>query len=646
MITPESIQQVISRSDIVEVIGQFVSLKKRGANYIANCPFHNEKSPSFNVNPTRGIFKCFGCGKGGDVVSFVEEYEKFSFVEAIRWLAGYYQIELVETEAKEEHKLQAQTEESLRIVNEFAARYFQDILEHDEEGQLIGGGYFKERGLLPGTIAHFRLGYCPDKWDAFAHEALAKGHSLALLEKAGLVKLRDGKPYDAYRGRVVFPIFSATGKILGFGARILKKTDRAPKYVNSPENELYNKSKILYGLYQSKQSIGQQDECLLVEGYTDVLSLYQGGVTHVVASSGTSLTEGQLKLIGNLTRNLTILYDGDAAGTKAALRGLDMAVSEGFNVKLVSLPDGEDPDSYMQGVGPDAFRAYIQNHKRDIIDFRLDLGLKEAEGDPIKKSHLVNEIAETISKINKAEDFALRQYYLKESAKRLEVDEEGMVALVNKLLRERIQKDQRQEERRLSQSESDPENAGQPIAEAPAAHEEQGGSGKDYSDEWQLLKVLLEYGPKPYKESETVANHFFETIDIELLEHPISKQIVHDYYRYWSENQQLPDLRYFSSHIDKGIRQKVADLLQPGYSVSPNWMQMYKIEVNHGEELYESDIESTFAYFELKLLRKLVAENMEHLQKETDPQRTMLLLRTHQSLKSREKELMTIVIVK
>lgn len=648
MIAPESIQQVINRSDIVDVIGQFVKLRKRGTNYIANCPFHNEKSPSFNVNPAKGIFKCFGCGKGGDVVSFVEEYEKFSFVEAIRWLANYYQIELNETEAPEEYKQQQQIEESLRIVNEFAVQYFQDVLLQNEEGRLIGGSYFKERGFRDNIIEQFRLGYSLDRWDAFVTEAVAKGYSLELLEKAGLVKLRDGKPYDNYRGRVIFPIFSATGRILGFGARILKKVDNAPKYVNSPENELYVKNKVLYGLYQSRQSIAKQNECYLVEGYTDVISLHQGGVTNVVSSSGTSLTEGQLKLIGNLTRNLTILYDGDAAGIKAAMRGLDMALAESFNVKLVLLPDGEDPDSFIQKSGATAFAEYVDRNRRDVIGFRLEVGLKDVGNDPIKKSQLVNEIAETISKINKTEDFSLQQFYIRESANQLQIDEEGLINLVNKFIRDRLQQESRHKERQEEQQQQDELMAMIAMESDPDA----AASGtvdlvhNEHIEEWQLLRVLLEYGHKPYKEESSVAKFFFETIDIELMENPLAKRMLNEYYTYWTTEHRIPDHTYFSNHADKVIKQKTADILHSAFTPSHNWNDLHRIEVLHGEDIYESDIASTFAYFEMKLIRRLLNENMKQMQQEQDVQKVMTLLKAHQSLKAREKELMTIVIIR
>jgi DNA primase len=646
MLTPESVQQVINRADIVEIIGQFLKLRKRGINYIANCPFHNEKTPSFNINPSKGIFKCFGCGKGGDVVTFIEEYEKFSFTEAIRWLARFYHIELQETETSDEYKAHQLVEESLRIVNEFAAQYFEDILHNDEEGQLIGRSYFVERGFSKETIKKFRLGYSPDRWDAFLTAALAKGYSKELMEKAGLIKSRDGKTYDSYKGRVIFPIFSNTGRILGFGARILKKNEHAPKYVNSPENELYVKNKVLYGLYQSRQSISKLDECYLVEGYTDVISLHQAGVTNVVASSGTSLTEGQLKLIGNLTRNLTILYDGDAAGVKAALRGLDMALAESFNVKLVLLPEGEDPDSYVQQLGAEQFYDYIQKNKQDVISFRLEIGLKEAGSDPKKKSQLVNEIAETISKINKAEDFSLQQYYIKDSSTRLQIEEAGMISLVNKFIRERLQAEQRLKQREQEKQLEDEMMYASLMQGEPVEYTSQDYFQKDYKEEWQLVRMLIEYGDKPYDENETVAQMFFETIEIDVLENPMARKFTELYWRYWQEHQELPKTTFFTNHPDKEIRSKAADLLHSGFEPSHNWHDKFKIEIAYGEANYKAEVDSSFAYFELKMLRKLLHENIKQIEANPPKEQLLVLIKSHQALKHRERELMNIVIIK
>jgi DNA primase len=386
MIAQNSIQEVMNRADILEVLGQFVRLKKRGANHIANCPFHNEKTPSFYVSGAKGIYKCFGCGKGGNVVTFIQEHEKLTYPESIRWLADYYKIELEESEKTPEQQQQQLAEESLRILNEWAAQYFSDTLLNTEEGQAIGLSYFKQRGYKKDIIDKFRLGYNPEEGHNVFKAGTKKGYSPDLLEKAGLVKNRNGQYYDVYRGRVIFPIQSMTGRVLGFGARILKSNEKAPKYINTPENELYNKSRILYGMYQSRQAISKLDECFLVEGYTDVISLHMGGVENVVASSGTSLTEDQLRAIGHLTRNLTILYDGDAAGVKAALRGLDMALGQSFNVQLVLLPEGEDPDSFIQKSGAARFHEYVKANKQDVIGFRMEVGMRDVGNDPVKST--------------------------------------------------------------------------------------------------------------------------------------------------------------------------------------------------------------------------------------------------------------------
>ena len=645
MISGASIQQVISRADITEVIGQFVKLRRRGANYIANCPFHNEKTPSFNVNPAKGIYKCFGCGKGGDVVSFIEEYEKFSFTEAIRWLAKFYQIELEETESSEAYKQQQQIEESLRIVNEFAASYFESVLHDDEEGKIIGGGYFKERGFRDETIRKFRLGYCHDQWDTFTQAALAKGYHPDILLRAGLIKSRNGRYYDTYRGRVMFPVFSATGRIVGFGARILKKTEHAPKYLNTPENELYIKNKILYGLFQSRQSIHQADECLLVEGYTDVIALHQAGITNVVASSGTSLTEGQLKLIGNLSKNLTILYDGDAAGIKAALRGLDMALSESFNVNLVLLPNGEDPDSFVQKNGANSFKEYILQNKRDVISFRLEVGLQEVGNDPVKKSKLVNEIAETLSKISKAEDFSLQQHYIRQSALQLDIEEEGLIHLVNKHIREQAAQAQRNREREKTAS-----TDALPDAISPTLPESVSDidslQGNKNQEEWQLIRLLLTYGDKPFGEASTVAETIFDRIDMDILEDKLARQIAHEFQQYKTTHGVFPNPKYFSNHVDKTIREKVAGLLIDTVEPSPNWLEMYKIEIIYGEKNYTAEVESSLAYFELRTIRKLLQHNLENIAKAKDPTQIAILMKAHQTLKEREKDLLQVVIVK
>src|SRR3984957_5752302 len=440
MISQQTIQQILSRIDIIEIVGGFVKLKKRGANYLGLCPFHNEKTPSFTVSPAKEIYKCFGCGRSGNTISFLMELEKYSYAEALRWLAARYNVEVEEKELSPELRQQLQTADSLYIINGFALKFFAETLFGSEEGQDIGLSYLKERGFNEDIIRKFQIGYNSEQRDAFARAAVAAQYNPEYLQKTGLVALRDDKLVDNYRGRIIFPVHNQTGKVIGFGARIIKSNDRAPKYINTPENEIYVKSKILYGSWLARQAIDKQNECLLVEGYTDVISLHQAGIENVVASGGTSLTIDQLRLIRKYTNHLTIIYDGDGAGVKAALRGLDMALEESLDVKLVLIPDKEDPDSYVRKLGAAAFRDFVAANKKDFILFQLEVALKDAAGDSNKKAELINQMAETISRINKAEDFTRQEDYIRQVAEILRIEEAGLHTLVNKFIRDRVTK--------------------------------------------------------------------------------------------------------------------------------------------------------------------------------------------------------------
>jgi DNA primase len=641
MITPGSIQEVMNRADIVDVLGQFIRLKKRGASYIANCPFHNEKTPSFNVSPAKGIYKCFGCGKAGDVITFIQEHEKLTYPESIRWLADYYKIALEETERTPEQQQQQLAGESLRIVNEFAASYFSDTLLNTEEGQLVGLSYFKQRGFRKEIIDRFRLGYNPDKGDVFYKEAISKGYNADMLERAGLAKNRNGSYYDVYRGRVIFPIQNMTGRILGFGARILKTNEKAPKYINTPENELYIKSKVLYGMYQSRQAIGKHDECLLVEGYTDVISLHQSGVENVVSSSGTSLTEDQLRIIAQLTKNLTILYDGDAAGIKAALRGLDMALSQSFNVQLVLLPEGEDPDSFVQKSGATRFNEYISEHKQDVISFRLQVGLGEAGTDPVKKSKLVNEIAESISRINKTEDFALQSHYTRLAAQKLNVDEAGLVNLINKFIRDHIETEQRHTRR----TQGVPEDT--PAMPAPEQIPTEGdptlpGSqpNADEEQEWQLIRVLIDYGAMAYEGYDSVARLIEERVEPELLKNEMTKSLFVGYMQLLNNTGIAPDAQFYIRHPDADIRSKMASLLHPRQAISGRWNEKYNIVSPDEHSLYQNDVESTLSYFELKKILFIQNKLISKLTTEDDPLKQQVIMERYMSLRKAEKEIL------
>lgn len=631
MIAPSSVQAVMDRADIIDVVGQFVRLKKRGANHIANCPFHNEKTPSFYVSAAKGIYKCFGCGKGGNSVTFLQDHEKLTYPEAIKWLADYYKIEIEETEKTPEQQQQQLIEDSLRVINEFAATYFNDTLLNDEEGQAVGLSYFKQRGYRKETIEKFRLGYCPEGYDTFAKYAIDKGYKAEILERAGLIRNRNDKYYDIYHGRVIFPIQAMTGRVLGFGARILKKNEKAPKYINSPENELYNKSRILYGMYQSRQAISKQDECFLVEGYTDVISLHQGGVENVVSSSGTSLTEGQLRLIGQLTKNLTILYDGDAAGVKAALRGLDLALEHSFNVQLVLLPEGADPDSFIQEKGTSEFHAYVKEKKKDVIGFRLEVGMQEVGNDPVKKSKLVNEIAESIARINKAEDFALQDHYIKLASNALDVDVAGMVTLVNKNIREKLEQDKKQRAK------------GEAAAPAPEEYlpvEEIQDTKGDEDQEWELIRILLEHGGKAYEEYDDVASLVHERVDPDLIEDTMARTIYDSFFAHWMQNGTLPTTAFFNNMEDAKLQNKLATLLHTKNDISHNWKDIYGIESLSGDMNYINEIDSALSYFELKKLKEVQDEVLKMIKDEPDIARLSALQKKLMELKHAEADIL------
>ncbi len=445
-IPDETVERIKQAADILEVVGDFVSLKRRGSNYIACCPFHNEKSPSFNVNPARQIYKCFGCGKAGDPVRFVMDIENLAYGEALRYLAKKYNIEIAEQEVTPEEQQRHTERESLYIVLNYAKDFFARHLLQTDEGRGIGLSYFRERGFSDPTIAAFDLGYSPDLWDALLTEAQAKGYNPALLAKAGLTITREesGKIFDRFRARVMFPIHNVSGRVIAFGARILKPDPKAPKYLNSPETEAYHKSQVLYGIFQAKQAIRQEDVCYLTEGYTDVISLHQAGIKNVVASSGTSLTTEQIRLIGRFTQNVTILYDGDAAGVKAALRGLDMVLEEGLNVSVATFPNGDDPDSYVRKVGTEAFKAYLTTNTQDFIAFKTATLLRDAGENPFKRAEVITEIVGSISRIA---DPIKRQVFFQTTARQLNVDEQTLITESNRLIRKQRDSQTKEQER-------------------------------------------------------------------------------------------------------------------------------------------------------------------------------------------------------
>jgi DNA primase len=629
LISPHTIQQIYNRIDIIEIVGGFVKLKKRGTNYLGLCPFHNEKTPSFTVSPSKEIYKCFGCGKSGNTVSFLMEHEKYSYTEALRWLANRYNVEIEETQVSDEVRQQQQVAESLYIINQFASAYFQEQLWDREEGQDIALSYLRERGYREDIIKKFQLGYCLPQRDAFARAAVKAQYNPELLVKSGLVVKRDEQLIDNYQGRIIFPVHNTTGKVIGFGARIIGKNDKAPKYINTPENELYVKSKILYGSYFARHAIDKNDECLLVEGYTDVIALHQAGIENVVASGGTSLTGDQLRLIRKYTNNLTIVYDGDNAGIKAALRGLDMALEEGLHVQVVLIPDGEDPDSYVQKMGTARFREFIQKEKKDIVLFQVETSLQEAGNDSVKKAALVNQIAETIARIHKVEDFTRQQDYIKRCAELLRIDEGGLISLVNKHVREHVAKlNLRQPEQAF------------PAAENPPVDQETFELlNRDELQERGLVRCLIEFGNKPLNEEQSVAEYIFmEMEESELIENPDLIKL-YDYYKKCHGDGMEPSTRDFLYHEDPQISSKVVALFENPYEVSPQWMEKYEMKVPDREETYREDALSTVTFLKLKKIKRLIEENQRDLQTVVDPAQQLMLIQTHQHLKEIESAL-------
>ena len=639
-IPEETVDRIRQSTDILEVINDFVSLKKRGSNYIACCPFHNEKTPSFNVNPTRQIYKCFGCGKAGDAVRFVMDIENIGYGEALRYLAKKYGIEIEEQEQTPEDLLRQNERESLFIVLNFARTFFQEALQTSDEGKSIGLSYFRERGFTNPTIEAFELGYSFDQWDALLQEGLRRGHSRDLLEKAGLILSKEGtaggsqKVFDRFRGRVMFPIHNVSGRVIAFGARILK-TDKsqpggaAPKYLNSPETAVYHKSQVLYGIFQAKQAIRQEDVCYLTEGYTDVISLHQAGIKNVVASSGTSLTTEQIRLISRFTPNVTILYDGDAAGIKAALRGLDMVLEEGLNLRLLLLPNGEDPDSYVHKVGAEAFKAYIREHAQDFVDFKARQWLTEAGDDPLKRAEGISDVCASITKIP---DPLKRQTLSQRVAQVFHVSEQSVISEINRLLRK--QKDQekkesdRQQDRQARQQNVTPTQpsvddlnallfeagierlepiVGDPLPGSSSATALTKGVRTPLSyQEEECIRLLMNYGARELEQGVTLCQYILDELhEINFQTSPFDL-ILTLYREAYSRGEILTatDFLNSSSPDDSQIQQQAIHLTTPRYEISEGW-EKHQIYVPSEEEVA---ILADAAFRNILRIKKMMAE--------------------------------------
>lgn len=641
MIKQETVDKILDAARIEEVVGDFVELKKRGTSLIGLCPFHNEKTPSFNVSVSRGIFKCFGCGVGGDPVRFIMEHEKYSYPEALRYLAAKYHIDVEETEQTDEQLQQKDHRESLMIVTNWAGGFFTETMWETNEGKTVGLNYFRERGYRDDTIRKFGLGYAPEAWSALLDRAKSAGYQEEYLAETGLiVKKDDGGAYDRFRGRVMFPIHNLTGRILGFGGRTLTADKKTPKYVNSPESAIYHKSNVLYGLYFAKKAISQADKCFLVEGYADVIAMHQAGVENTVSSSGTSLTEGQIKLISRYTKQVTLLYDGDAAGIQASLRGMDMLLAEGLDVQIVLFPDGDDPDSYIKKHGSAAFGAYLADHEEDFIRFKTNTLLKTAGTDPIARANTIREVVESIALIPNEIKVSV---FIQECSRLLDIEERVLLHELNKI---RVDENRK---KRLHASRSAPavpaSESVDPQHTDPFPAPEGDGlteTGENQASlmsrqEEEFVRVLLNYGRFPATWSEDpevpVAPLLINSVRDITFQNPVCAAIMEVYTGY-VDQERLPEDRVFTSHPDKQIADLAISLLTSKYNLSPNWNDdKRKIYVPEEKENLEELVFTSVYRIKKRWIEQQMQQIREELKTEAGADDVAILLSKYQSLK-------------
>lgn len=628
MIPKDTVDKIVEASRIEEVVGDFVSLKKRGTSMIGLCPFHNEKTPSFHVSVGKGIYKCFGCGKGGDSVRFIMDHEKATYPEALRYLANKYGIEIAEVENTPEEQAINDRRESLYIVSAWAAKFFQEQMFETDEGKSIGLSYFRERGFRDDIIKKFELGYSPDVWDALTQQGIKEGYNIQFLEETGLTIRKDNeKFYDRFRGRVMFPIHNFTGRVIGFGGRTLKTDKAVPKYVNSPESEIYHKSNVLYGLFFAKKSIRDEDNCYLVEGYADVLSVHQAGVENVVASSGTSLTIEQIRLIGRFTKNITILYDGDEAGIKASLRGLDMILEEGLNVKVVLFPDGHDPDSYVHKFGSSAFKTHIEQNKKDFILYKTGILLKDAGTDPIKRAGIIREVVESIAKIP---DGIKASVFIRECSSLLQIEERVLISELNKI--------------RLGKAKKDSNNfVPQPEPEfipAPDFQELDTAADSDDAQEKEIIRLLLNYGHELVHWDDItdtyIAPYIIGNLSDVTFDHPLCLRVVEEYKKLL-EDGKLPTEKDFTKHPDHEIADLAISMVSSPYILSENWYAKRKIYVKSESENLKSTILGGIFHLKKRKVDRILKKIREEIQTQPDPAEQDALMRRYMLVKEVEK---------
>ena len=637
----ETVEQILQAARIEEVVGEFVTLKKRGSNLWGNCPFHNEKTPSFSVNPARNIFKCFGCGKAGDSAKFLMEHEHYTYPEALRYLAKKYNIKIEEKQQTAEELMLQSVREKMFNINEFADKYFVDTLWNTEEGKTIGLEYFRERGYLNPIIEKFHLGYNPDSthWDAFTEHARKNGYSEELLEQIGLSIKGSKGLYDRYHGRVMFPIHNLTGRVIGFGGRILVNDKKSPKYQNSPESEIYDKKQTLYGIYFAKNAIAKNDECILVEGYFDVLRMHQIGIENVVASSGTSLTMEQIRLVKRYTKNITMLYDGDAAGQHAALRGTDMILSEGMNVRVVLLPPEHDPDTFDKEFSVEYVSNYLKDNAKDFVRFKTELLLKDAENDPIKRGQVIRDIVETISVIP---DSIFRITYVKECSRILDMPEQTLTNELNKLLRAKFKKSLGQEGDVVPETDN---TTTTPKQEETL--EEQLPAG--YYQERELVKLLLMYGQdmivderidendRVVYEQVSVAQLIIDDLKNDgcLFLDPVNRKIF-DFFDQAIDQGHIPDDQFFVSNEDESVSQLAADLLSSPYKLD-QW-EKHGIFVKREEDVLRAMVLSSIYRYKDLIIEDRRKAIEEELKTATDPDDQLILLKQKKDLDDIRKQ--------
>ena len=623
LISKETIEKVFDQARVEEVIGDFVQLKRSGSNMKGLSPFVNEKSPSFMVSPVKQIWKDFSSGKGGNSVTFLMEHEHFTYPEAIKYLANKYGIEVEETIVSNEDIEQANEKESMYLVSEFARDYFHKTMLNTDEGQAIGLSYFKERGFSKETIEKFQLGYSPDIWDAFTKEALGKAYKLEYLEKTGLtiIKQEDGKTFDRFKGRVMFPIQSMSGRVLGFGGRILTNDKKAAKYLNSPESEIYYKSKVLYGIFQAKQAIAKQDNCYLVEGYTDVIQFNQSGIENVVASSGTALTADQIRLVNRLTNNITVLFDGDAAGLRASIRGIDLILEAGMNVKVCSFPDGEDPDSFAKNNSYEVLKQYLDENSKDFIQFKADLLVKEANNDPIKKAELIRDMVQSISKIS---DQIIREVYIKECSRIMDISEDVLYNTLAQMLKKDISEANKKYTEEKKAFEVHKNNADFKPEKIDIL----------YELEQKIIEILLINGSKTddftetflskdeagnsVEEKETNSYKVYEKIYLALqedeieLSNPMFKTIYTDIINYYNQNIEFEIDKYISQTSPEIANKITTILMLEVRDILHKW-ESRKIVVEAKNVNLAQSVNETILSYRWYLLNRIIEENKNNI---------------------------------